>query len=403
MVSSTKRTAWRILATVALGLFCSAEALAVKPPPPPDDEPLPYMLVDLLGFPDNGYQSQGMFVTNQDIDGDILIGGNSRLYPDPDGPAIFHPAMWHVDIHGDFPETDPIDLGTPACGGSAAPRGMNALGVMVADTIMAVERDADGNWVWPAYVIIPGLPFQELTAPFNRNTGAWAINDAGQIAGTYEDLNDPNDPESLWTFGAIWQLNPDGTLSGPTSLGEFVPRDINNFGVMVGYYMGWPTLAWFDDGTLLMEELDSSLEFSGAEVAAINNCPIDDPRLTVVGTSLRDATGDYYAPNRGFAWRPFNAADPTTILGTLGGRDSVALDVNTSGVIVGWSDTKKQGQQAFIFKDGRMLNLNSLTDVGTRKLDHALGISDDGDIVGFMGIPRPVSEQRGFLLRPIQP
>ena len=71
--------------------------------------------------------------------------------------------------------------------------------------------------------IIPGLPFQELPAPFNRNNDVWGINDVGEIVGTYEDLSDPDDPDSLTAFGGIWQLNPDGTISGPTSLGDIRP------------------------------------------------------------------------------------------------------------------------------------------------------------------------------------
>jgi probable HAF family extracellular repeat protein len=153
----------------------------------------------------------------------------------------------------------------------------------------------------------------------------------------------------------------------------------------------------------LIRDLDISLEFWGANVDGLNDCAIDDPRLTVIGTSRCDETGDFEAPDRGFIWRPNDTDDPTTILGTLGGWGSVALGVNTHGDVVGWSDTKNQGQQAFIFKDGKMSNLNSMTETGRATLRFALDINDDGDIVGFMGIPRPVSEQRGFLLRPIQP
>ena len=75
MLSKRKRTVWWILASVAIGLLCSAEALAKKPPKPGDEVEFSYELIDLLGFPDNGYQSQGQFVTNRDANGDILIGG----------------------------------------------------------------------------------------------------------------------------------------------------------------------------------------------------------------------------------------------------------------------------------------------------------------------------------------
>ena len=90
MFRSITRMTWWMAAAMAMGHFCSAEAQAKKPPPP---EPASYTLVDLLGFPDNGYQSQAMLITNRDANGHVLIGGVSRLYPDPEGPAVFHPAV----------------------------------------------------------------------------------------------------------------------------------------------------------------------------------------------------------------------------------------------------------------------------------------------------------------------
>jgi probable HAF family extracellular repeat protein len=98
-----------------------------------------------------------------------------------------------------------------------------------------------------------------------------------------------------------------------------------------------------------------------------------------------------------------NAARPTTVLGTLGGSYSTALDVNRAEQIVGYSSGKRGGQFAFVYANGTMTNLNAITAVGDRNLQFAYGINDDGDIVGFMQIPRPVSEQHGFLLRPIEP
>jgi probable HAF family extracellular repeat protein len=304
-----------------------------------------------------------------------------------------YPAMWRVDINGDFPETDPVNFGAADDGTGREARGLSRCcsGVMVTDTAMCFEQYEDGTWVGPSHVAFPDGEHRELPGAglYYRNTSVWGINDFGQIVGSYE------------LGGGIWQLNADRTISSPISLGNFFPKAINNFGVMAGTYGGWPTIAWFEGEALMIEQLDTSPEFWGADVNALNDCPVNDERLTVVGTSLRDETGDFSAPDRGFAWRPCDAANPTSILGTLGGWESRAFAVNTRGEIVGMSDTKNRGQQAFIFKDGMMSNLNSMADVGRNRLKFALGINDDGDIVGFMGIPRPVSEQHGFLLRPI--
>lgn len=366
----------------------------------PNDNPA-YTLTDLLGFPSNGYQSRGEFILNRDSDGNTLIAGDSRLYPDPEGPSEFHPALWRIDENGNYPSTDPLDLGIPTFARGVQVAGVTSQGVVVADTQRAVEKDADGNWVFPAYVDVPGMPYQELPAPIDRKTGVSGINEDGQIIGSYQDI-DPDDPTELIGVGAMWQLQADGSITGPTSLGEFFPVDINNHGVMAGRYQGWPAIAWYDGATLEIRQLDSSLRYAGARVTAINDLPIDDPGLSVVGYSFRDDAGDP-SGHRGYAWRPFDDSNPTTVLGTLGGNDSRARDVNVHGQIVGVADTRRHGQQAFIYEDGEMKNLNSLVELDKQTLKEANAINDDGDIIGSMKIPRPVSESRGFLLRPIDP
>jgi hypothetical protein len=100
-------------------------------------------------------------------------------------------------------------------------------------TSWANTQDANGNWIFPAYVDVPGLPYQELPGGVNRNTVALAINDAGEIVGS-RDIADPDNPSELTGEGSLWQLNPDGSIGDPVSLGAFFPYDINNYGVMAG-------------------------------------------------------------------------------------------------------------------------------------------------------------------------
>ena len=236
----------------------------------------------------------------------------------------------------------------------------------------------------------------------SRNTDANGINDLGMIVGDFA-IEDASSTSGLKYIGGLWQLNPDGTISDPISLGDFRPWKINNAGVIAGYYLGNPAIAWCQGEELMMQQLVGSSRFFAADVHAMNDFAIDDPRLTIVGTSRFNEAGEYDAldSRRGYAWRPFDIAHPTTVLGTLGGNESTAFDVNRHGEIVGYSDTRRQGQQAFVYTGGVMKNLNSQVDVGSRTLQWAEGINDDGDIVGFMKIPRPISEQRGFLLKPI--
>jgi probable HAF family extracellular repeat protein len=131
----------------------------------------------------------------------------------------------------------------------------------------------------------------------------------------------------------------------------------------------------------------------------MNNFPAGDSCLSIVGVCRRDAQGNS-GPSRGFAWQPWSSASPT-VMGTLGGYSSWAIGVNESGDVVGWADTKRSGQQAFLYRNGQMLNLNDWVDTGRNILQRALDINEDGDIVGFMRVPRPINEQRGFLLKPL--
>jgi probable HAF family extracellular repeat protein len=386
-----------LAAVIAMG-FAASPALAQSKGKPGGGTSYLYSLTDLRGLPGYALQSDGRFITNRDGGGGRLIYGQSHQYIQG-SPAQPYPVLWRIAADGSFPVTDPLNLELPTWAAEVEPQGMNSLGFGVGVTRRSLEQDEMGNWVNPSYVDVPDIGYREVPGGVSRNTFVNAINDSGLIVGTFAIAN-PDAPDGEWYVGGLWQVDLAGNISAPISLGDFYPVDINNHGVMAGRALGWPAIAWFDAGALQVRLLDTSLRYWGADAAALNDWPADDERLTVVGVSYADQTGDFNAPNRGFAWRPFNSASPTTVLGTLGGLESSALDVNRAGQIVGWSDTKRAGQQAFVYANGVMTNLNSVVNVGDKTLQWARGINDDGDITGFMRIPRPVSEQHGFLLRP---
>ena len=65
-------------------------------------------------------------------------------------------------------------------------------------------------------------------------------------------------------------------------------------------------------------------------------------------------------------------------LGTLGGENSAAFDVNSRGHVVGVADTTSGERHGFLFRDGALIDLGTL---GGNRSD-ARGIDDDLNVVG---------------------
>jgi probable HAF family extracellular repeat protein len=85
-------------------------------------------------------------------------------------------------------------------------------------------------------------------------------------------------------------------------------------------------------------------------------------------------------------------------LGTLGGSESLALDLNDSGVVVGWANTLAGTKHAFIYRNGAMADLNDAIAPGSGwVLEEAVAINGVGKIAGngtYQGVPH------AFLLNP---
>jgi probable HAF family extracellular repeat protein len=110
----------------------------------------------------------------------------------------------------------------------------------------------------------------------------------------------------------------------------------------------------------------------------------------IVGTSAL-ATG----AKRAFLYQQGAIVNLQTL---SGGAYSEALDINDAGDVVGVSDTASAGPHAFVYRNGAMIDLNTLLPSGSGwVLLRATGISAGGQIVGvgtFNGVTR------GFLLTP---
>ena len=87
-----------------------------------------------------------------------------------------------------------------------------------------------------------------------------------------------------------------------------------------------------------------------------------------------------------------------TDLGTLGGGSSEARGINERGDIVGSAHNAASQPRAFLWRNGQMIDLNTLVPAGSGwVLESAAGISEDEQIVGYGSVN---GKRRAFLLTP---
>lgn len=245
------------------------------------------------------------------------------------------------------------------------------------------------------------------------NVEARAINSAGQVVGFSNVWLTPH--AFLYDDGVVTDL---GTIVD----GPHYALDINDSGQTVGYAVDAEYRAFlYSDGTLT--DLYDLAGFEG-EARAINNSGqivgYDDTPAGNVAVLYSEGTltnlggfggacqandindsglivGSAYMIS-GF-WRACTwSAGYVTELGTLGGTDSKALAVNSSGHIVGWANTSSAVPHAFLHQDGLMTDLNDLLPPGSGwELTEARDINDHGQIVGWGTIG---GDTHGFLMTP---
>ncbi len=361
---------WMVIA-VTIGLFCSSQAAAVKPDKD-GDETAAYTLVDLLALPGGDFlQSDAQAISQPDTTGAVFVAGNSYT------AGQWHPVLWDVGADGSF--TNPLDLDAPAHLSSYV---FNRPQVSVNTAGVVVER--------LGYVFVPGLPTQELSTSDDVDAYATAINNSDQIVGwsVYDD------GATREGSGALWTLDASGVPGDPALLGDFIPTDISDTGLMAGHLLGTATaaVARFDGNVLQVTSLGVLPGYDLSDANAISS-----DGVWVAGTCAKHE-GVFRYGHEAFVW---SEATGMIGLGRLGGPMSEALGVNSAGQVVGYSDTVgRYPETAFLWQDGQMLDLNALADTGKIHLDWARDINDAGQIVGVMRLPRPVSEDHGFVLIP---
>jgi probable HAF family extracellular repeat protein len=306
-----------------------------------------------------------------------LGGGNTAQAYDINeaGHVVGYATTADLEYHG-FLWTDGVmtDLGTLPTGSSSKAFGLNNNGQVVG---YAFNGSSAGGRTNHAFLWEDGVMTDLIPTP--QWSSANAINDAGQVAGTY-NLNRP----FIWEDGVLTDL---GGFGGSASFGY--AEDINNAAQVVGSSfvnngsegISQHAFLW-EDGVIT--DLGALPGLPDSRAHAINELG----QVVGFSSSFDPETTDE-------VFESFLYSDGVMIDLGVPGSANIAHDINDSGQIVGWASGR-----AYIYNDGVVTDLNTLIPAGTGlTLYAATGINNAGQIVGyaFSG-----GSTHAFLLTPIE-
>ena len=198
-----------------------------------------------------------------------------------------------------------------------------------------------------------------------------SINDSEQIAGY--DTDAANGDSSAW-LGEACAFTSLGTLAGG-SVSE--AWGINDSGEIVGWSdnAAGHRKAFFYDGSIT--DLGTLAGRSDSEAAAVN------ASSEVAGTALN--FGVPPTDRLAFIYLPAPAhtlGAGINGLGTLGGDESVAIDVNDAGQVVGGAEDASGKMWPFLWEAGVMTNLGALGGESELVTHRAQAVNSSGQVAG---------------------
>jgi probable HAF family extracellular repeat protein len=235
---------------------------------------------------------------------------------------------------------------------------------------------------------------------------AFGINEVGEIVGDSSfGINDSRTPithAALFSNGVVRDL-------GFLKVGGNFSRanDINAFAQVVGFSSptrdGENSRAFFWSASTGMIDI-GTLGGPYAQANAINDAGL----ITGAAETIDSVSRETHA----FLFQPFSitggARKPMQDLGTLGGSSSVGTSLNATNHVVGYSALSDDQRIHAFFYDGGMKDLGSL---GAKTLESdqsfALGINVADQVVGYTFLPgdtilpgsRPAPQQVAFLYK----
>jgi probable HAF family extracellular repeat protein len=263
------------------------------------------------------------------------------------------------------------DLGTLWGGeGRSEAWGINASGQVVGN---AERYLGGGQWETKAFLYSNGV-MQDLTSPGEGGGKAYAINNAGEVAGGTSLWND----EGGYWYGCGFFLSGGVKYYLPAFGFDWMgseARALNNAGQVVGTAQNEGNYArafLYSDGIML--NLETLGNWGNSWGTGIN-----DAGQVVGATNVATAVGAHAFLYSGGVMQDLG------ILGGVNLASSVANGINNAGQVVGESDTEEEwgARHAFLYSGGVMRDLNNLVkNLHPEEILHAAkAINDKGWII----------------------
>jgi probable HAF family extracellular repeat protein len=249
-----------------------------------------------------------------------------------------HPFLWR---QGSMTDLGVLEAGAGEYG---AALGVNDSGQVVGYGMVDAGRAAHA-FLWEHGTL------RDLGTLGGKDSFAYGINNGGQIVGV-SSTADGEQHAFLWQHGTMADLGAGGAY------------EINDMGQIVGFILAGASIyhacLWWRAGHTDLDPSNPSF----SEAVGINY------QGWAVGDAIR--SGNKHA----YMWRHHRMID----LGTLGGDNSYAVDVNDQGQVLGESETGSgDSEHGFLWQDGTLVDL---TRRGISPDVSLHDVNDRGDIVG---------------------